>query len=235
MNLSEINLNELDFSNIANWPPAARVIVIALIALAVLGLGYWFDIKDQQLRLDKAEKQETELKSTFEAKARKAANLEAYEQQLEEMRQSFGAMLRQLPNKTEVADLLVDISQTGLASGLEFDLFKPQAEVPRDFYAELPISVKVRGTYHEFGAFVSGVAALPRIVTVHDIAILPPADKGKDAAESNGDLVMELTAKTYRYLDENEQSAASSAAADTDSKTGKKGKRTPKASKETKK
>lgn len=207
MNLSEINLNELDFSNIANWPLAARAFVIVLIALAVLGLGYWFDIKDQQLRLEQAETKERELKTSFESKARKAASLEAYEQQLEEMRQSFGAMLRQLPNKTEVADLLVDISQTGLASGLEFDLFKPQAEVPRDFYAELPISIKVRGTYHEFGAFVSGVAALPRIVTVHDIAIVPPgetAGKEQGDAPASGDLVMELTAKTYRYLDENE-------------------------------
>ncbi|MBI5460809.1 MAG: type 4a pilus biogenesis protein PilO [Gammaproteobacteria bacterium] len=234
MNLSEINLNELDFSNIANWPLAARVFTIIVIAIAVLGLGYWFDIKDQQLRLDKAAKTEIELKTEFETKARKAANLEAYEQQLEEMRQSFGAMLRQLPNKTEVADLLVDVSQTGLASGLEFDLFKPQAEIPRDFYAELPISIKVRGTYHEFGAFVSGVSALPRIVTIHDIAILPPAandGKDKDAAGS-GDLVMELTAKTYRYLDENEQSAATTTADGTSSKKGKKATSTSKASKE---
>lgn len=199
MNLSEINLNDLDLNNIANWPLAARIFVIVLIAAAVIGLGYWFDIKDQQLRLEQAERQETELKSEFETKARKAANLEAYEQQLEEMRQSFGAMLRQLPNKTEVADLLVDVSQTGLASGLEFDLFKPEAEVPREFYAELPISIKVRGSYHEFGAFVSGVAALPRIVTIHDIAILPPKEAG------SSDLTMELVAKTYRYLDEDEQ------------------------------
>lgn len=198
MNLSEIDINDLDFSNIANWPLAARVIVIVLIAVAVIGLGYWFDIKDQQLRLEQAEKKEGELKSDFEAKARKAANLEAYEQQLEEMRQSFGTMLRQLPNKTEVADLLVDVSQSGLASGLEFDLFKPQGEAPREFYAELPISIKVRGTYHEFGNFVSSVAALPRIVTLHDIAITSPADAG-------GELTMELTAKTYRYLDESEE------------------------------
>lgn len=202
MNLSEIDINDLDFSNIANWPLAARTFVIILIAIAVIGLGYWFDIKDQQLRLDQAKNRENELKSEFETKARKAVNLEAYEQQLEEMRQSFGAMLRQLPNKTEVADLLVDVSQTGLASGLEFDLFKPQGEVPLEFYAELPISIKVRGTYHEFGAFVSGVAALPRIVTIHDIAIQPA---GKDAA--NDELSMELTAKTYRYLDESEEAA----------------------------
>lgn len=199
MNLSEIDLNDLDFSNIANWPLAARAFVIVLIAVAVIGLGYWFDIKDQQLRLEQAEKKEGELKSDFESKARKAANLEAYEQQLEEMRQSFGTMLRQLPNKTEVADLLVDVSQSGLASGLEFDLFKPQGESPREFYAELPISIKVRGSYHEFGNFVSSVAALPRIVTLHDVAISAP---DKDA---NGELTMELTAKTYRYLDESEE------------------------------
>lgn len=216
MNLSEINLNDLDFSNIANWPLAARVVAILLIAAAVIGLGYWFDIKDQQLRLEKAQKQEAELKSEFETKARKAANLEAYEQQLEEMRQSFGAMLRQLPNKTEVADLLVDVSQTGLASGLEFDLFKPGAESPREFYAELPIDIKVRGTYHEFGAFVSGVAALPRIVTIHDIVISPP---GKDA--KNSDLTMELVAKTYRYLDDEEQAKANPAPSKTTK--GKKG------------
>ncbi len=202
MNLSEIDINDLDFSNIANWPVAARMFVIILIAIAVIGLGYWFDIKDQQLRLDQAKSRENELKAEFETKARKAANLEAYEQQLEEMRQSFGAMLRQLPNKTEVADLLVDVSQTGLASGLEFDLFKPQGEAPLEFYAELPISIKVRGTYHEFGAFVSGVAALPRIVTIHDIAI---QSAGKDAV--NDELSMELTAKTYRYLDESEEAA----------------------------
>jgi len=202
VNLSELNLNDLDFSNITDWPVAARTFVIILIAAAVLGLGYWFDIKDQQLRFDQAQSKENELKAELETKARKAANLEAYEEQLEEMRQSFGAMLRQLPNKTEVADLLVDVSQTGLASGLEFDLFKPQGEIPREFYAELPISIKVRGTYHEFGTFVSGVAALPRIVTVHDITIQPAA---KDAVSD--ELSMELTAKTYRYLDEGEEAA----------------------------
>jgi type IV pilus assembly protein PilO len=144
---------------------------------------------------------ESELRQTFEVKAKKAANLAAYEQQLSEMKESFGAMLRQLPNKTEVADLLVDISQTGLASGLEFELFKPQAEVPKEFYAELPISIRVKGTYHEFGNFVSGVAALPRIVTVHDINIEP--DKDQD-----GELTMDILAKTYRYMDDDEQQAA---------------------------
>ncbi|HHO67594.1 MAG TPA: pilus assembly protein PilO [Gammaproteobacteria bacterium] len=198
MDLSQ--LNELDLSNIANWPLPARAFVIALIFVGVLGLGYWFDIKDQGIRLEKAEQEEQGLRTTFETKAKKAANLVAYEQQLEEMKESFGAMLRQLPDKTEVAELLVDISQTGLASGLEFELFKPQNETPKDFYAELPISIRVKGNYHEFGSFISGVAALPRIVTVHDINITPD----KDGRE----LTMDILAKTYRYLDEDEQGGA---------------------------
>ena len=196
MDLSQ--LNELDLRNVASWPLPARVIVIAIIFAGVLGLGYWLDIKDQGMRLEKAEQKEQELRHAFEVKAKKAANLQAYEQQLEEMRESFGAMLRQLPNKTEVAELLVDISQTGLASGLEFELFKPQSEVPKEFYAELPISIRVKGDYHEFGNFISGVAALPRIVTVHDVAIEQSKEQG---------LTMNILAKTYRYLDEEEGGA----------------------------
>lgn len=193
-----LDLNELDLNNIARWPTAARAVVIIFIMAGVIFLGYWFHIKDQLLELEQAEKRETDLKVIFEKKAQQAANLEAYEQQLAEMRESFGAMLRQLPNKTEVADLLVDVSQTGLASGLEFQLFKPSGENPREFYAELPINIQVIGTYHEFGEFISGVAALPRIVTVHDVSISP---KGKD----ENLLVMNLTAKTYRYLEEEER------------------------------
>ena len=169
-----------------------------MIFAGVLGLGYWLDTKDQGMRLEKAEQKEQELRQAFEVKAKKAANLQAYEQQLEEMRESFGAMLRQLPNKTEVAELLVDISQTGLASGLEFELFKPQSEIPKEFYAELPISIRVKGDYHEFGNFISGVAALPRIVTVHDVAIEQSKEQG---------LTMNILAKTYRYLDEEEGGA----------------------------
>ena len=193
MNLSE--LNDLDLSNIANWPLPARLALIGVVFVSVLGLGYWFDIKDQGIRLEKAEQKEMELRQTFETKAGKAANLVAYEQQLEEMKASFGAMLRQLPNKTEVAELLVDISQTGLAAGLEFKLFKPQNELPKEFYAELPISISVKGDYHEFGTFISGVAALPRIVTVHNINMMHDKD---------GELTMDILAKTYRYMDEEE-------------------------------
>lgn len=190
MNLADIN--DLDFDNIANWPLPARILLVAVIFASVLGLGYWFDIKDQGIQLEKVEQKEAELRQDFEFRAKKAANLAAYEQQLEEMRESFGAMLRQLPDKTEVAELLVDISQTGLASGLEFELFKPQAENPKEFYAELPITIRVKGDYHEFGSFISGVAALPRIVTVHNIAIKPGGDE----------LSMDILAKTYRYIEE---------------------------------
>jgi type IV pilus assembly protein PilO len=193
-----LDLNELDLANVARWPAAARAVVIIFIMGGVIFLGYWFHTKDQLVQLEKAEQHEVDLKVIFEKKAQQAANLEAYEQQLEEMRESFGAMLRQLPNKTEVADLLVDVSQTGLASGLEFELFKPEAEVPREFYAELPINIQVIGRYHEFGDFISGVAALPRIVTVHDVNISPRTDDGSL-------LVMKLTAKTYRYLEEDER------------------------------
>jgi type IV pilus assembly protein PilO len=193
------NLNDLDLSNISRWPAAARAVVILFIMAGVIFLGYWFHAKDQLQVLQEAENKETSLKVIFEKKAKQAANLEAYEQQLKEMQESFGAMLRQLPNKTQVADLLVDISQTGLASGLEFELFKPEAEIPQEFYAILPIKIRVTGTYHEFGNFVSGVAALPRIVTLHDIKI---TKRGKG---DNDQLVMDMTAKTYRYLEESER------------------------------
>ena len=189
-----IDLNQLDLADVARWPTAARAVVILFLMGGVIFLGYWFHTKDQLVELESAEVKEAGLKVIFETKAKQAANLEAYEQQLEEMRESFGAMLRQLPNQTEVADLLIDVSQTGLASGLEFELFQPRPEVPREFYAELPISIRVIGGYHEFGNFISGVAALPRIVTIHDVNI----------SHAGGKLGMNLTAKTYRYIEEND-------------------------------
>ena len=192
MNLSD--LNELDFDDMGNWPVAAKALGIAVLCIAVLGAGYWFDTKDQLTELERLEQKERKLKAEFKSNARKAANIDLYKQQMIDMKQSFGAMLKQLPSQTEVAELLVDISQTGLASGLEFDLFKVDNEVPLDFYAELPIRIRVTGEYHEFGSFVSGVAALPRIVTLHDFSI-------KRAKESD-QLIMEATAKTYRYIDE---------------------------------
>jgi len=194
-----LELDQLDLANVARWPAAARAVVILFLMGGVIFLGYWFHTKDQLLELAQAEQQEIDLRVIFEKKAQQAANLEAYEKQLEEMRESFGAMLRQLPNKTEVADLLVDVSQTGLASGLEFELFQPQAENPREFYAELPISIRVIGEYHEFGNFVSGVAALPRIVTLHNVNINRVTRAGENL------LSMDLTAKTYRYLENEER------------------------------
>lgn len=189
----KLDLNNLDVNNIGSWPLPAKAIAIAFICAVVAGLVYWYDTQDQIQALQAAQKKEQELKSTFEKKQVKAANLEAYKAQLDEMRQSFGAMLRQLPNKAEVADLLVDISQTGLAAGLEFELFKPEPEIAKDFYAELPVTIRVNGRYHEFGDFISGVAALPRIVTLHNISIKPGGKGGK--------LTMEVVAKTYRYLE----------------------------------
>ncbi len=187
-------LQNIDYENVGSWPPVIKGLAIIILCAAVLGLGYWFDTKAQLEELDKARTKENSLKKTFETKQRKAVNLDAYKMQMKEMEESFGTMLRQLPSKTEVADLLIDITQTGLASGLEFNLFKPQSESPQEFYSELPITLKVNGSYHQFGDFVSAVAALPRIVTLHNISIA--------GTESN--LTMDATAKTYRYLDEEE-------------------------------
>ncbi|MES9986657.1 MAG: type 4a pilus biogenesis protein PilO [Candidatus Thiodiazotropha endolucinida] len=194
------DLNELDFNNIGIWPTPIKFVVVILVAVLVLVAGYYLIIEDEIASLEGVQKEEQKLRADFAKKQSKAANLEAYRKQLEEMKQSFGTMLRQLPDKTEVAELLVDVSQTGLASGLEFELFKPLDEVPREFYAELPIQVKVTGQYHEFGHFISGLAALPRIVTIHDIKISRTSEE-----DANADLLLEATAKTYRYLDEEEE------------------------------
>jgi type IV pilus assembly protein PilO len=190
-------LRKLDANDIGRWPFLFRALLIAMLFVAVVGGGtYIWVVRSQIPELDRAEKKELELKATFEARQRKAANFDAYKAQLEEMQRSFGAMLRQLPGKTEVPNLLVDISQTGLAAGLEEQLFQPSPEVRRDFYAELPIRIRLLGTYHELGNFVSGIAALPRIVTLHDLSITP------EQKSTTGQLVLDVTAKTYRYLDE---------------------------------
>ena len=195
-------LRNLDPNDPGRWPFGVRIGAVVLLFVIAASAGYYFFVwKTQRPILLEERGKETELWATLETKARKAANLQAYKDQLAEMEKSFGAMLRQLPNKTEVPNLLVDISQTGLAAGLEEKLFEPQAEVRKDFYAELPISIRLTGGYHEMGNFAAGIAALPRIVTLHDIEIQPaPRDVG-----AAGDLVLNVTAKTYRYLDEEEQ------------------------------
>ncbi len=197
--MKDIDLNNLDFSNLGAWPVPVKAGLIVVVCILILVAGYFLDIQGQLDDLERARAQETRLKKEFEQKQAKAANLDKYKAQLEEMKKSFGAMLRQLPSKTEVEDLLVDISQTGLAAGVEFQLFQPGPERQIEFYAELPIKMKMTGTYHQFGRFVSGIAALPRIVTLHDINI---------KRDKNGKLVMEVTAKTYRYMDEAEIAAA---------------------------
>ncbi len=198
--MKDIDLNNLDFNNVGAWPVPVKAGLIVVVCILILVAGYFLDIKGQLENLDRARAQEAKLKQEFERKQAKAANLEKYKAQLEEMKKSFGTMLRQLPSKTEVEDLLVDISQTGLAAGVEFQLFQPGQERQIEFYAELPIKMKMTGTYHQFGRFVSGIAALPRIVTLHDINITRDKKSGK--------LVMEVTAKTYRYMDEAEIAAA---------------------------
>jgi type IV pilus assembly protein PilO len=195
----------LDLNTIGSASTPIKAVIIGLVCVVLSGGGWWFDIQHQYLALEQAEKKEPELKQGFEFKQKKAANLEALKHQLQEIKASAGEMLKRLPSKTEVAALLVDISQQGLGAGLEFELFKPSAERPADFYAELPIQIRVTGNYHQFGQFVSGVADLPRIVTQHDIKIRAQ-DKAKDQ------LVMETTAKTYRYIDEEEVTTKSTGA-----------------------
>ena len=190
------DLNTLDFNDIGEWPTPIKLFLVLLVAVLVGVAWYYMDTQEQYAALERVRREEKDLRANFEEKQQKAANYEKYKAQLAEMKQTFGAMLRQLPNKKEVADLLIDVSQTGLAAGLEFQLFQPQNEIPKDFYAELPIKLRVVGDYHEFGEFISGIAALPRIVTMHDIDIKPIT------GQRAGGLVMEATAATYRYLEE---------------------------------
>ena len=195
-------LQSIDPRDPGRWPLAVRAGAVALCFIVLtLVLAYVFVWDEQVPELQKREDTEQTLRSEFKTKHSKAVNLEIYKQQLKDIERSFGALLRQLPGKTEVPNLLVDISQTGLSAGLEEKLFQPQAEQKRDFYAELPIKISLTGSYHQFGEFVSGIAALPRIVTLHDIEI---KSANKDAYDQ---LTLELTAKTYRYLDEDEVSA----------------------------
>ncbi len=199
-------LNELDFSEAGSWPKAAKITVIVIVCLLVAGAGYWFDLRYQIQALERIRNEEESLRQQFVIKQTKAANLKIYRRQMAQIEEAFEVMLHQLPGRTEVADLLLDITQRGLSAGLTFELFKPQSETPRTFYAELPIQIRVRGHYHDFGRFISGVAALPRIVTVHDIRITPLDD------DPQGRLVMELTARTYRYLEPHERRDAEEAA-----------------------
>lgn len=204
MNFLE-ELQSLDFNDIGRWPFLFRALFVGLFFVVAAGAGFYFLVYDSQMpRLEQAQREEIELKSSFEQKQKKAANFDAYKEQLEEIETSFGTMLRQLPGQTEIPNLLVDISQTGLAAGLQEELFQPDEEIQKDFYAEKPIKIRLKGSYHEFGKFVSDIAALPRIVTLHDIEIVPQRNEtGVDA------LTLNVTAKTYRYLEDEEEAEES--------------------------
>ena len=196
MNFIE-ELQSLDANDIGRWPFVFRAGVIGIVFAVVIGLGiYWVVIEDKYPALQRVEQEEVTLRQVFENKQRKAANYDAYKAQLAQIEQSFGTMLRQLPGETEIPSLIVDISQTGLAAGLQEKLFRPLPEVPKDFYAEKPITISLSGGYHEIANFVSGIAALPRIVTMHDITLT------RDDPDNFDSLTMQVTAKTYRYIEE---------------------------------
>jgi len=195
-------LRDLDFSDLGSSPTSVRYFLLSVLLVAIVAAGYFLLIKDKWAELERVQQQEFALRSDFEAKQQKAANLEAYQAQLKEMQDLLETMFRQLPGKTEMDKLLVDVSQTALAAGIDVQLFEPLAEEHKDFYAERPIAIRMMGNYHEFGEFVSGVAALPRVVilTMHNVSLRRAS--GSDAAE--GRLILEGQVKTYRYIDEDE-------------------------------
>ena len=190
--LREFDVNSLDFDNVGSWPVPVKLFIWTVLLMAVLAAGYYYHVEDLQIQLAKVEKEEVELKKDFEKKAFQAANLDAYRQQMVEMEESFGALVSQLPSDTEVPGLLEDITNKGLLNGLEISSIDLQKETAREFYVELPIAINAAGSYHDLGAFISGMARLPRIVTLHDFTI---SAQGKDANH----LKMNIIAKTYRY------------------------------------
>jgi len=193
--LRQLDLNDLDFNNVGSWPAAVKFIAGALLLVVVVALGYNFHLKDLRVQLEGKQAEEISLKEQFSSKAFQAANLDAYKEQMQEMEVSFGALLKQLPSDTEVPGLLEDITRTGLGSGLEFEEIKLLPEVAQQFYIELPIQITVVGAYHDLASFVSGVASLPRIVTLHDFNLVPESSTGASK------LRMSILAKTYRYND----------------------------------
>lgn len=210
MNFARVNW---DIEYAGSWPTPIKLAVIAMLSVVLGGIWYYLDTSVQLAELESQQNRERELKETFEVKQKKAVNLEEYKLQLADIEKTFGDLLRQLPDRTQVPDLLVDVSQTGLASGLEFELFKPGSEVAKDFYAELPIEIRVVGNYMEFGSFVSGLASLPRIVTVHNVRISAHSAEGNSGAKpTNTSLAMTALVKTYRYLEDGSVSPSPSSA-----------------------
>ncbi|MBN8717251.1 MAG: type 4a pilus biogenesis protein PilO [Stenotrophomonas sp.] len=220
----KINLRELDINNIGSWPREAQLVFCGLLALVIVVIAWFVAISGQRDELKGLQAQESDLRTEFETKQGRAANLEPLKQQLAQMEQQLQQMLRQLPSKTEMPDLIVDISQTALATGIQNDLFQPGPEAKQDFYAEKPIMLRMVGTYHQFGAFVSGVASLPRVVimTMHDISLQPKKSKDNPNARIGPNTPLELagTVKTYRYLDEDESAQAEADASKAGDKKG---------------
>lgn len=212
MSQRKMSLKELDFNNTGAWPREWKIGFCVLLGVLIIGLTWWLFVRDKRAELENLVRTETELRGEYETKRGRASNLEPLKQQLAQMEEQLKQMLRQLPSKTEMPDLIVDISQTALATGITNELFQPGPEIPKEFYAEKPIALRMVGTYHQFGAFVSGVASLPRVVilTMHDIALRPRAPNATITANSQA-LELAGTVKTYRYLDEEE--AAQQAAA----------------------
>jgi type IV pilus assembly protein PilO len=190
--LNEFDINDLDVNNAGIWPAPIKFIVVLIIFGLIAGGGYWFFIKDQYAQLERVERTEQDLRKTYEEKAYQVANLEVFKAQMAEMEETFGALVRQLPSETEVPGLLEDITNTALGSGLALQEVALQPEQRRDFYSELPINIRVSGSYHELASFVSSVASLPRIVTLHDLTIKPTGGDGER-------LDMQVVARTYRY------------------------------------
>jgi type IV pilus assembly protein PilO len=218
MNIKLEDFNNIDLKNAGNLPLPVKAVLLGVLLVLIIGAGYYFLWSPAFDELDEAKRKETELRETFLAKKGQAIKLEEYKKQMVEIERTFGVLLKQLPDKSQMDGLLTDINQAGLERGLEFELFKPGKETLSGFYAELPIAIKVTGRYDDFGAFATDVSKLSRIVTLNDVVITPVAGKDtKDNKDAGGLLVMEAVAKTYRYLDANEVSSQKS------SKPGKKG------------
>ena len=220
------DFNNIDIKNAGNLPMPVKAVLLAVVFVVLLGLGYYFLLSPALEALDQEQAKEQQLRDVFLAKKSQAINLEAYRAQMVEIEKTFGALLRQLPDKSQIDGLLTDINQAGLSRGLEFELFKPGSEMQAEFYAEMPIAIKVLGTYHDLGAFASDISRLSRIVTISNVSVQPQVNKeAKDAKTGNVDatLVMEAEAKTYRYLDAEEIAAKQKALKAEKAKSGKKG------------
>jgi type IV pilus assembly protein PilO len=201
------DFNNIDFKNTGSMPMPVKLVLLSILFLILVALGYWFLWSDQIAEIDQAKAKEEELRKVFLTKKAQAIKIDAYRQQMVDIEKTFGALLKQLPDKSQMDGLLTDINQAGLGRGLEFELFKPGQETPADFYAEMPIQIKIKGTYHDIGAFATDISKLSRIVTLNDLQIAPLARDSKDST-----LTMDAVAKTYRYLDSSEVAAKKAAA-----------------------